>query len=328
MSLPDFRYKQCIFYFSSKDKGKLRFRVDNIIIEDENGKVVMQHSCHRIFVLFIVGNITLTNVVLQKAKKFGFPVILLSRNLRLDCYFNNRAEGNFLLRKKQYDAGERNLLIARQFVTQKINNQIALLKNLRYRSKIEKDAILKLNNLSVSGVQLPQELMGTEGNASKIFFSAYFRQINWIRREPRTKRDINNLLLDIGYTYLFNFIEAMTAIYGFDVYCGVYHTFFYQRKSLICDLVEPFRCIIDLRLRKAHNLKQIDEKDFLKKNDQYQLSYKKQGKYTKMFLKDILTYKEEIFVYIQSYYRWFMKDKAINEFPVFQIDTVKSNMKK
>ena len=126
-------------------------------------------------------------------------------------------------------------------------------------------------------------------------------------------------LLDIGYTYIFNFIEAMTAIYGFDIYCGVYHTFFYQRKSLICDLVEPFRCIIEQRLRKAHNLNQIDENDFYEKNNQYQLTYKNQSKYTKLFMKDILFHKKEIFLYIQAYYRWFMKNKSLNEFPVFNI---------
>lgn len=320
MSLPDFQYKQCIFYFSSTDKEKLRFKVDNILIEDENGKTVLQHSCHRIFILFIVGNITLTNVVLQKAKKFGFPVILLSRNLKMDCYFNNRAEGNFLLRRKQYYTGEdQNLSIARQLVNQKINNQLALLQEIRYHTKIEKEAIDKLNMLDPDSARTSQELMGMEGGSSKIFFPAYFRQANWLRREPRTKRDINNLLLDIGYTYLFNFIEAMTAIYGFDVYCGVYHRFFYQRKSLICDLVEPFRCIIDLRLRKAHTLKQIDADDFFVKNGQYQLTYKKQGKYTGLFLKDILKYKEDIFLYIQNYYRWFMKDKPLEQFPVFRI---------
>jgi CRISP-associated protein Cas1 len=319
MSLPDFKYKQCIFYFSSKNKCSLHFKADNIVIKDENNKTVLQHSCHKIFILFIVGNITLTNVILKKAKLFGFPVILLSHNLKLDCYFNNRAEGNFLLRKKQYDSESRNLSIAKKLITLKINNQIALLQSLRYRTKEETNSIQKLSKCKPSDAQNSKELMGIEGNAGKIFFPVYFRHMNWIRREPRTKRDINNLLLDIGYTYLFNFIEAMTAIYGFDIYCGVYHTFFYQRKSLICDLVEPFRCIIDWRLRKAHNLKQIEQEDFFKKDNQYHLMYKNQSKYTKLFLKDILNYKENIFSFIQAYYRWFMKNKDISEFPVFSI---------
>jgi CRISP-associated protein Cas1 len=211
MSFPDFDYKQTIFYFSSK-KELLKFRADNIVVIDEDNKVKQQHSCHRVFALFIIGNITITSVVLEKAKKFGFPVILLARNLKVTTYFNNVAEGNFLLRKKQYNDHENNLIVAKQLVTQKINNQISLLQNLRYKTKEEKNAIETLNTIKPKQAENACELLGFEGNASKIFFPVYFRQINWIRREPRTKRDINNLLLDIGYTYIFNFIEAITVI--------------------------------------------------------------------------------------------------------------------
>jgi len=317
MSLPDFNYKQTIFYFTGQ-KDMLKFRADNIVIVDEDNKVKQQHSCHRVFALFIVGNISITSVVLEKAKKFGFPVILMSRNFKVNTVFNNSADGNFLLRKKQY-SGERKFYTAQQLVRQKIDNQISLLRNIRYRSAEDNESIKKLRQITPDNASEVQELLGMEGSASKIFFPAYFRQLNWKRREPRTKRDINNLLLDIGYTYIFNFIEAMTAIYGFDIYCGVYHTFFYQRKSLICDMVEPFRCIIDQRLRKAHNLNQIDSDDFFVKNSQYMLKYKSQSKYTKLFMKDILEHKKEIFLYIQSYYRWFIKDKPQDQFPVFTI---------
>ncbi len=320
LSLPDFKYKQCLFFSPpTTNHAKLKFKADNIVVEDNDGKVLLQHSCHRIFALFIVGNISLTNVALKKAKKFAFPVLLLSRNLRLYTYFNNRAEGNFLIRKRQYTAGCRNVEIAKQIVKQKICNQTTLLKSLRQKANADKEAIRQLEELNPESATSSKELLGIEGTASKFFFAAYFRPLNWVRREPRTKRDIANLLLDIGYTYLFHFIEAMTALYGFDVYCGFYHTFFYQRKSLICDLVEPFRCIIDQRLRKSYKLGQIDENDFFMDNHQYHLSYKKQGKYTKIFFKEILKHKEEIFLFIQSYYRWFMKDKPISDFPEFSI---------
>jgi len=319
MSLPDFKYKQSIFYFSSKEKSKLKFKADNIVIINEKGETKIQHSCHRLFALFIIGNITITSPLLQKAKKFGFPVILLNYNLKPQTIFNNRAEGNFLLRKKQYTTKERDFDIAKQLITQKINNQISLLKTIRYQAQKDKKTIEKLSAISCQLVNNSTELLGIEGTASKLFFQAYFRQLNWIRREPRTKRDINNLLLDIGYTYLFNFVEALVGIYGFDIYCGVYHKFFYQRKSLICDLVEPFRSIIDRRLRKAHNLNQIDKQDFFQRNNQYVLTYKKQKKYTALFFKDILAEKNHIFTYIQQYYRWYMKTKTIEQFPIYTI---------
>lgn len=320
MTINDFKYKQPIFYFSSKTKAKLKFKLDNIIItKEEDGSIIQQQSCHNTLCLCVIGNISFTNVILQKAQKYGFPVIFLSRSLKQQGYFHNRAEGNFLLRQKQYLNKDKDLPIAQQIITQKIHNQTQLLKDLRYKAEADKIAIEKLTHFQPINCQNEKELLGIEGNASKVFFSAYFRTLNWQGRQPRCKKDINNLLLDIGYTYLFNFVETITAIYGFDIYCGVYHKFFYQRKSLICDLVEPFRCIIDRRLRKMHSLKQIHKDDFFFHQGQFKLEYKKQSHYTKIFMNEILDYKEDIFLFIQSYYRWYMKGKTIEQFPLFDI---------
>lgn len=40
------------------------------------------------------------------------------------------------------------------------------------------------------------------------------------------KCDPLNTLMDIGYTYLFNFADAHLRLYGFDTYMGVYHQVF------------------------------------------------------------------------------------------------------
>ena len=93
--------------------------------------------------------------------------------------------------------------------------------------------------------------------------------MDWIGRYPRTKIDKNNLLLDMGYTFLFHFLKALLLLYGFDIYEGFYHRRFYQRKSLVCDIEEPFRAIIDEAMRKSFNLGQIKDSDFGFANGQY-----------------------------------------------------------
>ena len=115
------------------------------------------------------------------------------------------------------------------------------------------------------------ELLGIEGLAAKIYFQALFEDFNWQARRPRAKQDAINCLMDIGYSLLFCFIEGLLLVYGFDVYLGVYHRhfFFFQRKSLVCDLVEPFRPIIDYTIYKAFKLNQIKEKDFSIIQNQY-----------------------------------------------------------
>ncbi len=320
LSLPDFKYKQTAVHISGGSRERLRFRADNIIIEDETGKIIFQHSCHRLFALLIIGETTLTTPALHHAVRFGFPIIIMNRNMKVAARINSGAEGNTLLRRKQYTIDEqRSLEISKALIKLKINNQASLLTQLRHLSAEDRKIRDELAGYDVDAVGNSKELLGIEGNASKKFFSAYFRPLQWQRRAPRCRHDINNLLLDIGYTYLFNFIEGLLCIYGFDIYCGVYHTFFYQRKSLVCDIIEPFRCIIDRRLRKAHNLGQIDEKDFFFRDCQYHLQWSSQQKYIRLFMKDIIEEKEGLFIFCRDYYRWFMKELPIEQFPQYKI---------
>lgn len=320
LSLPDFQYKQTAIHVSGGSREKLRFKADNIVIENEDGKIIFQHSCHRLFALFIIGETTLTTPVLHHAIKFGFPIIILNRNMKVVARINSGAEGNTLLRQKQYalDAAK-HLETSKALLNLKIRNQASLLTQLRYLSVEDRKILNELLECNVNTAETISELLGIEGNASKKFFHAYFRPLQWKRREPRCRQDINNLLLDMGYTYLFNFIEGLLCIYGFDIYCGVCHTLFYQRKSLVCDIMEPFRCIIDRRLRKAHNLGQIDEKDFFIQEHRYNLQWKSQQKYIRLFMKDIIEEKEQLFMFCRDYYRWFMKDLPISQFPEYKI---------
>ena len=175
-------------------------------------------------------------------------------NYNLKPYFsiipNNK--GNFLLREKQYK-NKNGFGIAKKIIFNKVSNQLSLMKSLRYKTLKEKEHIRSMNNFleKIPFALTNNELLGLEGNASKLFFETYFKNMGFIGRKPRCKIDIYNLLFDIGYTYLFNFIEANLELYGFDTYYGVFHKLFYQRKSLVCDIIEPFRCIIDQRIRKV-----------------------------------------------------------------------------
>ena len=90
-----------------------------------------------------------------------------------------------------------------------------------------------------------------------------------------------------------------------------------MRKSLVCDLVEPFRPIIDVQVKKSINLKQFKVDDFYFDRNTYKLNYEASKKYILIFLQAILKYKEDLFTYVQSYYRSFMKEKDVSDFPVF-----------
>lgn len=238
---------------------------------------------------------------------------------RLYEVIRNAREGNTLLRRKQYQyAG---LDLAKHITKNKIRNQTDELRSVRNKSDSIKEAIETLERYSekIEETETLNELMAYEGLASKLYFRNHFNNVLWKGRQPRIKRDYVNSVMDIGYTLLFSYIDALLESYGFDTYCGVMHTQFYMRKSLVCDLVEPFRPLIDHSIKIGINLKQIREEDFVIINGQYRLQWKASPAYTKLLMKPIIDHKDAIFLYVQSYYRAFMKGLSASDYPVFRI---------
>lgn len=316
MSLPDFKQKQIIFALLNMGE-KLSFKNDNIVITDSEGKIKHQSTCYKLFALFIVGHTSITSGLLQRSKKFGFSITMFSYGLVPYGTWQYKTEGNFLLRQKQYAYDKTD--IAKHLVANKISRSLYYLEKRRDKSDELKKAIKHLYHYkSLLEEDLDfKEILGVEGVSSRLYFAHMFDNISWNGRSPRTKKDIINLLLDIGYMQLFHIIDAMLNLYGFDTYKGVYHKEFYRRKSLVADIIEPFRSIVDYAIRKAYNLGQIKENDFDFIDGQYRIFGDKAKPYILLLLTAILEYKDEIFVYIQQYYRAFMRDKPSREYPIF-----------
>lgn len=318
LSYPDFKEKMIVVIFTTEGQ-RFSFQNDNLIVTDADEEVILQTTCYRMLALWIVGHCVITSGLLERSKKFAFPVYLLSANFRCIGVWSTLTDGNFLLREKQY--AYQGLDIGRHIVKTKIQNQILLMKSIRRKENDLNNSLELMQDYEkqVQGFNTLQEILGMEGISSRLFFSQWYNGMDWKGRKPRAKRDPINVLLDIGYTFLFYLVENMLNLYGFDIYKGVYHQFFYQRKSLVCDLVEPFRCIVDKEIRNAHNLGQIKNDDFELHKGQYALKYTKSKDYTRWLLQGLIEYKEDIFLYTQSYYRAFIRQKPIDEYPVFII---------
>ena len=317
LSINDFIKKQIVFVYA-RDGEKVAYKNDNLIVKDKEDKIKFQISLYRLYIIFIIGDISLTTVILKKAKKFGFTIALLSNTFRLYEMIGDIKQGNTLLKEKQYKYND--IKIARHIVCNKILNEANVLKNIRVKDDAIKNNIEVIKGYIIKASQCDDYnlLLSYEGNAAKIYFKTLFCNVNWQGRKPRIKFDYINSSLDIGYTILFTFVEVIVNSFGFDTYVGVLHKQFYMRKSLICDLVEPFRVIIDEQLRKSINLKQIKEEDFMVINNGYRLKYENSTKYANIFLSAIVNEKDKIFTYIQDYYRAFMKGKEIVSYPVYE----------
>lgn len=293
----------------------LQLTGDNIrLLKDR--EAVNQISIHSVFAVFVIGDISISTSLLKKLTAQGISIIFMNQNFAVKASVLAEAEGNYLLRQKQYSDIE-TLIIAKGIVKNKIQNQAQILKKT---NKLISPEVFARNIALAERSEDLHKLLGAEGNASKEYFQSFFDELSWVRRAPQTKEDIPNLLLDIGYTYLFNYCDALLRLFGFDVYKGVYHQQFYQRKSLVCDVMEPMRPIIDYQLLKSHHLKQINKKDFVFINGQFEfregfIHYKK---YSSLFLEAINAYKENIYEYVLSYYHYYM-DRQKYPTPWFSI---------
>ena len=317
----DIEYRS-VFVINCLEEKNLRVMGGELLLEDvQQKKTLTKLPFQKILALFIIGHITITTPLIDKCRLYGIPLVVMKPNFRPVFFYAITAEANYLLRQKQYEFPKTELQIARILVANKIRNQLRLLEKTRQKTtKIVETKEKCKNFLSV----IPQtndyeSLMGIEGSVAKAFFATYFEQHEWKLRSPRTKIDPINATLDIGYTILFNYIEAFTRLFGFDPYVGVYHRLWFKRKSLICDLIEPFRCLIDQQVRKAFNTKQCTADDFMLTKNEYILKREKNSDYTKMFYDVLIEYKSEVFKYMRNYYRCFMQRKSVPDYPLFLI---------
>ena len=313
-----------IFVINCIRERTIRVRNGELLLEEQEEdsdkmKTLTKLPFQKILALFIIGHVRITTPLIEKCRKFGVALVVMKRSLRPVFFWADSAEANFLLRKRQYEFQKDDISIAKTIVESKIRNQLKALSDTRRKDEHTKQAqsILLGSIDTINDVNDYNSLMGLEGVAAKAFFSAFYQDFDWHQRRPRTKCDALNATLDIGYTILFNYIECFLRMFGFDLYVGIYHRMWFKRKSLVCDIMEPLRPIIDKATRTAWNRSQFAEKDFLIQKGEYRLRYENNATYCRVYFDALMPHKNDVFKYVQSYYRCFMGRKSVKEYPMF-----------
>lgn len=317
----DIQYRT-IFVINCTNSRTLRVSNGELLLEDDaEERTLTKMPFQKILALFVVGSISITTPLLENCRKYNVAIVVVKPTFRPVFFWSAGADSNFNIRHRQHTFPADDISIAKVIVGNKIRNQLALLKKTRMNNDLINLAKQQCEKAlsDIKSISEYKQLLGTEGNVARYYFSAYFNQLNWKSRIPRAKHDVLNATLDLGYTILFNFIECFASIFGFDLYIGIYHRKWFKRKSLICDLMEPFRCIIDHETRLAFRKHKCSISDFKLCGNRYQLRYEMIGKYCNMFFDAIVEYKENIFLYMQEYYRCFSRGRQTELYPSFQI---------
>ncbi len=203
-------------------------------------------------------------------------VILLDTYGKPVTYLNPVKESNVATKYRigQYDTfrdeTKRNYL-AQQIVKAKINSQIRFLESNNDNEKLSK-GIEKLKNHCNA---MSENTLHTEAVTSRIYFGAYSKLIPerfefHSRNSPlRVKKDrasdIVNGLLNYGYTILGGEISKFVNGIGLDAYYGFSHKNHSSFQSLVYDLMEPFRWLVDcavLRLVTQKSRHRISKKQY------------------------------------------------------------------
>ena len=317
ISEKDIKYRSVIF-ISAMEAKNFSTRNGELLLQDGTGKTLTKYPFNKIAALLVAGNFSLTTNVLEKLSDNLVPVCLMKASLRPLLWKADMAEANFLLRRRQYAIEKNDIAIARKIIGNKIDNQQRL---LRLGGDSDEYDLEKIGQYKAQALraQSYEDLMKSEAHAARLFFRTYFAPLRWTSRKPRLKSDPVNAALDIGYTILFNYVEANLRLFGFDLYIGVFHREWFRRKSLVCDIMEPFRCIVDRETLLDFKGKAFRKSDFEEKGGQYVLKKEQVSKYYRNYVEAIVNYKEDIFLYVQNYYRSFMKGSQSDCYPTFEI---------
>ena len=80
LTLPDLREKQILFIQAERDvKNKIKFENDNIVFMKDD-VVISRASCHKVFAIFVVGDMTITTGILREAARFGVSMFFMRNN--------------------------------------------------------------------------------------------------------------------------------------------------------------------------------------------------------------------------------------------------------
>jgi len=163
-----------------------------------------------------------------------------------------------LIRRKQIDSAdnETGIELAVDMIKQKVLHQIEFLKKLKYARPDKHNLFNKpIETISGSLISLKKKfknldesrstIMGIEGTAGRAYFSCISKvmpeNFRFKTRSKRPAKDPFNAALNYCYGVLYSRVEKACIIAGLDPFVGFMHTDNYNKKSMVFDLIEPFR---------------------------------------------------------------------------------------
>lgn len=276
----------------------------NVLKVQEKDKVVQEVRVGEICQLNLLGNIQLTTQAVQALCEAEVPIAYFSMGGWFYGVTHGLGVKNIYLRREQFrlaDVPGFCLRLARALVAGKIRNQRTMLQRNHIEPPAAALAQMRCMFNDAERAESPEELLGIEGNAARVYFENFSGMIKiddpssgvaagceasesgrapanggssnpftfeFVHRNRRPPRDAVNALLSLAYSVLAKDLTIVCHTVGFDPYLGFYHQPRFGRAALALDLMEPFRPLIaDSAVLSAINTRMIGPRDFIRTGD-------------------------------------------------------------
>ncbi|NKQ38919.1 MAG: CRISPR-associated endonuclease Cas1 [Methanosarcinales archaeon] len=229
----------------------------------KNDDKIFEVSVQKIESILITTSATITTDAIKFAVENNIDIIFLDKHGNpYGRVWHSKLGSTTYIRRRQLEVSTEQMgfKMVKGWIEKKIDNQIVFLKDLKKNRPNQRDYIegyiVKIERLNKSLINTTgsissnrERIMGLEGMASKHYFTALSGILTdkW-RFNGRSKnpaKDGFNCLLNYGYGVLYSLVEKACIIAGLDPFVGFLHTDNYNKKSLVFDLIEPYRIFVD-----------------------------------------------------------------------------------
>jgi CRISP-associated protein Cas1 len=251
----------------------------------KNGAVEKIISPHRVTGLLIVKNCRLSSQALQLAAQHDIPVLITDATGRVAVKtWSGQYKQQALLRRRQVQfVNEPGCFdYVKNLLTQKAAGQLAHIEQLvkSNGAATNKNGPLAIEKMQLGMAQLTpinglMQQQATALRANEAYITRYYwlglqAAVNGVidckGRSKRPAKDRFNALVNYNYGLLYGKIETAVHTLGLDPHFGFFHINKYNSKTLVFDMIEPFRPWADemltgICLAKEHEPGWFEEKN-------------------------------------------------------------------
>ena len=123
-------------------------------------------------------------------------------------------------------------------VSEKIRKQADFLEELK---KTEEASHLRSYLFQIE----PHDVSNREGHAAKVYFNALFGM-----DFTRSEENLTNAALNYGYSIILSAFNREIVAHGYLTQLGIFHDNMFNHFNLSCDFMEPFRILVDRKVKR------------------------------------------------------------------------------